>query len=401
MIPKEFEYSEQAHYAHGSAFKVKTVNIIDQNIVVTSDGKSFQVSFPDVLEKYILPYVESDAVVQQWRTDWMPFWQTSLSGVRRLAVELISITIWKKTGMIGSLFRFHVYYQTRRILSEMAIALLQDTSWNAFDNTYNRSAYKRICNEFHVDINADWRQKQSDNQGLGLIYTYWINMGYHPFDKGTEYDKKDYLFTQATSNDIIHIDYIAQGTEATKAWTTLILDDSKGFTKAGVERINDSIRTYCWAILGAQSQTRTDILGTGTTSSCQRRRCNQSSSFLPTSKMQSIIQLTSPAASIATRMYCNMPLRHWILPSGLGSTSPRVICPCNWVMSRATTTILWSSSPWKRHSVLTRGSTSQCKSTIPKTISNSKERLQHQLGLIARSRLITRGQPLCNNTQSW
>ena len=44
MISKEFAYSAQAHYAHSSAFKVKTVNIINQNIVVTSDGKSFQVS---------------------------------------------------------------------------------------------------------------------------------------------------------------------------------------------------------------------------------------------------------------------------------------------------------------------------------------------------------------------
>ena len=70
MIPKEFAYSDQALYPHWSAFKVKTVNIIDQNIVVTSDGKSFQVSFPDVSEKYILPYVKSDAVVQRWRTDW-------------------------------------------------------------------------------------------------------------------------------------------------------------------------------------------------------------------------------------------------------------------------------------------------------------------------------------------
>ena len=51
MIPIEFVYSAQAHYAHSSAFKVKTVNIINQNIVVTTDGKSFQISFPDVSEK--------------------------------------------------------------------------------------------------------------------------------------------------------------------------------------------------------------------------------------------------------------------------------------------------------------------------------------------------------------
>ena len=28
--------------------------------------------------------------------------------------------------------------------------------------------------------------------------------------------------------------------------------------------MNESIRVYCWAVLGSQSQTRTDIIGTGT-----------------------------------------------------------------------------------------------------------------------------------------
>ena len=78
MIPKVFAYSAQAHYAHSMALIVKTVNIINQNIVVTSDGKSFPVSLPDVSEKYTLPYVESDALVQRWRTDWMSFWQNQL-----------------------------------------------------------------------------------------------------------------------------------------------------------------------------------------------------------------------------------------------------------------------------------------------------------------------------------
>ena len=44
------------------------------------------------------------------------------------------------------------------------------------------------------------------------------------------------------------------------AWTTFVLDKSEGFTQAGVERLNDSIRTYVWAILVAQAQTRSNIV---------------------------------------------------------------------------------------------------------------------------------------------
>ena len=169
MIPKKFAYSDQAHYRHASVFFFffffffKSLDIINQNIIVTSDGKSFHISFPDASEKYTLPYVESDALVQRWRTRWMSFWQNHLNFAIWCATTGCGVSFnnhLKETGMIGSLFRFHVYYQTRRILVEMGVVLPQDTSWNAFDNAYNRSAYERICQEFNVDINADWRQKQ-------------------------------------------------------------------------------------------------------------------------------------------------------------------------------------------------------------------------------------------------
>ena len=55
------------------------------------------------------------------------------------------------------------------------------------------------------------------------------------------------------------------------AWTTFVLDKSKGFTQAGVERLNDSIRTYVWAILGAQARTRSNILKTGTGFDAQKQ----------------------------------------------------------------------------------------------------------------------------------
>ena len=55
------------------------------------------------------------------------------------------------------------------------------------------------------------------------------------------------------------------------AWTTIVLDKSEGFTQAGVERLNDSIRTYVWAILGAQAQMRSNILKTGTGFDAQKQ----------------------------------------------------------------------------------------------------------------------------------
>ena len=55
------------------------------------------------------------------------------------------------------------------------------------------------------------------------------------------------------------------------AWTIFVLEKSKGYRQAIVERFNDSIRTYVWAILGAQAQTRLNILKTGAEFDAQKQ----------------------------------------------------------------------------------------------------------------------------------
>ena len=102
---------------------------------------------------------------------------------------------------------------------------------NVFDSNYDRNEYERLCREFYVHVHFDWRQTKGDNQGLGMIYKYSTNAGYHPPGKGTVYDSRSFSFTKATTNDFMHIDYIAQDARVINAWTTLILDDPNGFTK--------------------------------------------------------------------------------------------------------------------------------------------------------------------------
>ena len=67
------------------------------------------------------------------------------------------------------------------------------------------------------------------------------------------------------------MDAIRHNRDISGAWTMFILDKSEGFTQAGVERLNDSIRTYVWAILGAQAQTRSNILKAGTGFDAQKQ----------------------------------------------------------------------------------------------------------------------------------
>ena len=276
MASQQFRYNQNAHY-ESRAYKWKAIDLVNQTTVITSDGKGFKSSYPNIFEKYVLPYVESDTLVKRWNSDSMLFWQNQLNFAVWCATSGCGVDYknhLNADAMIGSLFKFHVYYQIRRILFELGIALPTDQSWNAFNNQYDRSAYERICAEFEVDPYTDWRQKLSFNNGLGSIYHYWVSR--HQYELiGNKpdyvYNSKQMSFTDYSGKSGMHIDYIAQGKEANDAWSTFILDESDGFTKAGVERINDSIRTYCWAILGSQSQTRTDILGSGTAFDAQKQ----------------------------------------------------------------------------------------------------------------------------------
>ena len=57
---------------------------------------------------------------------------------------------------------------------------------------------------------------------------------------------------------------VAYISQSPQAWVKCILDQSKGFTDIGIDRINDSVRTYVYAILGAQAQAKTGIIVPGT-----------------------------------------------------------------------------------------------------------------------------------------
>ena len=250
---KAFSYNPNAKYQPSGVYKTKDPDIIKQTIEVKQppdSGSSFKVKFPDVFDKNMLPYVESDALVRSWNNAPMRFWQNQLN-----------FTVWCATtgcgvsyedhlsgdipGFAKSMFMFHVYYQIRRIIFELKAPLPTDQSWNAFDNSMDAKAYEKICAEFNVDKNTDWRQKLDDNGGLGIIFNYITSTGYEPL-KGFSYDAYQMLFTEYNKGKL-HIDYISQ--QHRNAWSTFILDKSNGFTRPGLERINESIRTYCWAIL--------------------------------------------------------------------------------------------------------------------------------------------------------
>ena len=243
-----------------------------------SDGRGdFTAEVEDIFDHYRLPHISSEKILNRWHQSPMDFYQNQVNLAVWLATSGCGVS-WHDhldidRPLARSVFRFHVYYQVRRILEELQAPLPQDRAWSPFQNPYDRRAYERICREFGVDPATDWRAN-GPNHGLGQVYFYVTHTGYRPIygvGDPNHYDPSRMSFSQNTTNSIVHVDYIAQGPEADEAWSTFILDKSQGFTVPGVERVNDSIRTYVWAILGAQAQTRSAILGAGTSFDAQKQ----------------------------------------------------------------------------------------------------------------------------------
>ncbi|KAI0218561.1 hypothetical protein LSAT2_029756, partial [Lamellibrachia satsuma] len=91
-------------------------------------------------------------------------------------------------------------------------------------------------------------------------------MGYQPIVG--DGDPK-YYDPASFTKTVLFVDYIAQDPEVSLA--TFILNKSAGFYQPGVERLDDSIRNYVWAIIVAHAQTRARILGTCTAFGTQKQ----------------------------------------------------------------------------------------------------------------------------------
>ena len=184
----------------------------------------------------------------------------------------------------------------------MSCSLPTEDSWNPLNNDINMNAYERICNEFGVSPRSNWRQRYDLSNGMG---SYFFNKKFYDWKLVTtkkwskltngghysqsmnwkvHFDGQAFGGVDTQTDDILYIEQlfdhdpgltdrsISRG-NALGAIGSFVLDTGydSGFFRAGVSRINDSIRTYVWAIFGSQSQARSSILGSGKAFDAQKQ----------------------------------------------------------------------------------------------------------------------------------
>ena len=177
MDKRAYSFKSSATYRAGGHFKEKQASLASQRIMVNDEGGDFQASFPDIFADFQNPPLTGDINMgnkawDNWQHAPMTWWQCQMNFAVWCATAGCGVSaddhLLAKDTLLPSLYRFHVYYATRRLLVELKVALPGDQSHSWYQNAYDARAYKRLCTEFGVSPDTDWRQKLDHGcQGLG------------------------------------------------------------------------------------------------------------------------------------------------------------------------------------------------------------------------------------------
>ena len=242
---------------------------------------------------------------------------------------------------VRSFFWFHVYFTVRRILFELggvqnSLALPGDSAFSQTENKYDIPSFKRICAEFGISPNADFRFTKGDNHGLGSVFKYFTLSGY--FKTPSKYPSKTAKFEDegGRASDGNLVPYI-ENTEARNQYEYFICPISHGLTSAGLRRINQSIESFCFAILGAQVNVRSSIAGSqGSSIETQREFLGLVEDAIRNPEISKSVQRFQLAIESAkVRLDLAISPGTWLLPSKMDVNTESVV-GCNNKLKKAT-----------------------------------------------------------------
>ena len=145
---------------------------------------SFQVKFPNVFTHYPNDAVRvEDKKFKDWDHYKFTLWQSQLNFAVFCASSACGVSVEHvnaKGPMIRTVYRFHVYYQIRRILNRLKIPLPYEDTFNKYNNPYSYEKIIEIYKEYGVsDENKDGDEnKVSDEKKDSCDLTKWRNQRY-------------------------------------------------------------------------------------------------------------------------------------------------------------------------------------------------------------------------------
>ena len=234
-----YKYNSDASYKPNGGTYLQLITAKDlyiQNITVAkNDGHSdsFQVKFPNVFTNYPLGAVRvEDQKFKDWDHYKFTIWQSQLNFAVFCASSACGVSVKHlnaKEPMIRSIYRFHVYYHTRRILKILEIPLPYENSFNQYSNPYNHEKFIGICSEYGVNNDlTKWRNQK--------YFSTWQSRAWETGKPGMSYINEN-------------------------SFSIWIIEKSNGLTTLGLQKLSESVRDYAYLILTAQASARAQIIG--------------------------------------------------------------------------------------------------------------------------------------------
>ena len=323
--------------------------LVQQEIYVTPSEK-FKIKFRDIFTDTVITHRSSHESRRWLAGPNFEYWPQTLNfaffaattgcGVsRRILFEDkmrdgkndLTDSELKLPPQVRSFFWFHVYFTVRRILFELggpqnSLPLPGDSAFSQTENKYDIPSFERICAEFGISPNADFRFTRGDNHGLGSVFEYFTNSGYTktPFKYPSKKTKFEDEGGRASDGNLVP--YI-ENTEARNQYEYFLCPVSHGLTSACLSRINQSIESFCYAILGSQVDVRSSISGSqGSAIETQRQFLSMVEDAIRNpdiSKSVQRFQLAIESAKVRLDLAISPGL--WLLPSKMVVNTESVV----------------------------------------------------------------------------
>ena len=334
---------------HSETLNTIKENLVQQEIYVTPSEK-FKINFRDIFTDTVITHRSSHESRRWLAGPNFEYWPQTLNfaffvattgcGVsRRILIEDkmrdgkndLTDSELILPPQVRSFFWFHVYFTVRRILFELggpqnSLPLPGDTAFSQTENKYDIPSFERICAEFGISPNADFRFTRGNNHGLGSVFEYFSYSGYTktPF----KYPSKETKFEDegGRASDGNLVPYI-ENTEARNQYEYFLCPVSHGLTSADLGRINQSIESFCYAILGSQVDVRSPISGSqGSAIETQRQFLSMVEDAIRNpdiSKSVQRFQLAIESAKVRLDLAISPGL--WLLPSKMVVNTESVV----------------------------------------------------------------------------
>ena len=273
-FPRELVLSNNRYPIPGVSFSESCSDIagglVNLDIYVTPTA-SFLGKMRNVFSKTVVSFLSSKQCYAWLGGSNYKYWPQQLNFAVWCAtcgcgVSLVGLDRWPK--IIQGFLKFHVYFTVRRVLYELGVPLPDEDAFNQTNNTYSKSAFEALCNEFGV-VNADFRWIRGRNHGLGDVFEYYSGEGYRNVHVDRGYDmeantwpSKRHLFKDEGGSDGKgNLISLIRNDDAKAQYSWFVPSDGNGLTRRGMGRINRSLEAFVYCVLGAQVNIRSGIVG--------------------------------------------------------------------------------------------------------------------------------------------